>query len=77
VRRAHRSRNDLQLQEMLTLCKDWCRRLEEEEGKTEREILVDNVGKIDPKKHLHNKVDELMTANITHTLGIMLDTVVF
>ena len=75
--REHRARNEAQLQEMLKLCKDWGRRLEEEEGKSEKELMVENVGKIDPKKHLQQKVEELMTANIAHTLGVMLDTIVF
>lgn len=35
------------------------------------------VGKLDPKKHLASNVEELLTANITQTLGIMIDTVIF
>jgi len=34
-------------------------------------------GRIDPKKHLEMHVDQLMTSNITQTLGLMLDTVLF
>ena len=73
----HRKANEERLSEMLKLCKEWGRRLEEEEGKSEKEVMVDNVGKIDPKKHLQATVDDLMTSNISQTLGIMLDTVVF
>jgi len=39
--------------------------------------LVDNVGKIDPKRHLEACVSDLMSANIIQCLGTMLDTVVF
>ncbi len=31
----------------------------------------------DPKRHLEEKVDTVLTANITQSLGAMLDTVVF
>ena len=46
-------------------------------GKTTEELEVENVGKIDPKKHLENNVEELMSRNIDQTLGNMLATVVF
>lgn len=31
----------------------------------------------DPKRHLEEKVDGILTSNITQSLGAMLDTVVF
>ena len=31
----------------------------------------------DPKRHLEEKVDGVLTSNITQSLGAMLDTVVF
>ncbi len=31
----------------------------------------------DPKRHLEERVDVVLTANITQSLGAMLDTVVF
>jgi len=51
--------------------------IKEEEGKTAEEVLVANVGKIDPKRHLENSVEELMSYNILQLLGSMLATVVF
>jgi len=51
--------------------------IKEEEGKTAEEVLVANVGKIDPKRHLENCVEELMSYNILQLLGSMLATVVF
>ena len=74
---AHRAGNEKDMDEVLALCKEWSRRLDEEEGKTEKEAAVDNVGKLDPKKHLQQSMEELMTRNIAHTLGVMLDLVVF
>eukprot|EP00985_Skeletonema_marinoi_P029991 scaffold29948_cov80-Skeletonema_marinoi.AAC.1 len=37
---------------MLKLSADYNERIVSEEGKSEKEILVENVGKVDPKKHL-------------------------
>ena len=42
-----------------------------------RQALVANVGKLDAKKHLEADVENLMGANIVHSLGTMLNTVVF
>jgi len=74
---AHQQKNTAILTEMLSLCTEYAKRLDEEEGKTEKEAMVESVGKIDPKKHLASKVEEIMTSNISQTLGLMLDTIVF
>jgi len=73
----HQKNNISLLNEMLNLCTEYVKRLDEEQGKTDKELIVENVGKIDPKKHLAAKVEELMTSNISQTLGIMIDTIVF
>ena len=44
---------------------------------TKDEIVIKNVGKQDPKRHLEAKVDVLMSSNIMQCLGAMLDTVIF
>merc|ERR1712157_515085 len=62
---------------MLKLTSDYNERVQSEEGKTAEQILVENVGKIDPKRHLERYVSDLMSANIIQCLGTMLDTVVF
>ena len=62
---------------MLKLSEDYNDRIVQEEGKTADEILVENVGKVDPKKHLEMCVSDLMCANIVLCLGTMLDTVIF
>ncbi|CAL4065014.1 unnamed protein product, partial [Meganyctiphanes norvegica] len=51
--------------------------LEEEEKMTPEQLAIKNVGKLDPKRHLEDKVEVLMTANIVQCLGAMLDTVIF
>jgi len=65
------------VERMVKLTKDYNERVQQEEGKTVEQILVDNVGKIDPKRHLEISVNDLMSANIIQCLGTMLDTVVF
>ena len=47
------------------------------EGKTAEEVLVENVGKVDPRRHLEAGGGELMSSSIVQCLGTMLDTVVF
>jgi len=44
---------------------------------TKEKLLVANVGKLDPKRHLQQDVEKLMTSNIVQGLGSILDTVIF
>lgn len=62
---------------MLKLSKDYRERVDDEEGKTIEELIVQNVGKVDVKRHLESDVASLMATNIVQCLGAMLDTIVF
>lgn len=73
----HRKKNEDVVDRMLRLTEEYNERVQAEEGKTAEELLVENVGKIDPKRHLEQGVAELMSSNIIQCLGTMLDTVVF
>ena len=73
----HQHSTDDIVDKMLKLTKDYNERIQKEEGKTVEEIEVENVGKIDPKRHLETSVSDLMSSNIIQCLGTMLDTVVF
>jgi 26S proteasome regulatory subunit N11 len=73
----HQKKNEDVVDKMLKLTVEYNERVKQEEGKTAEEILVENVGKIDPKRHLEASVSELMSSNIIQCLGTMLDTVVF
>ena len=44
---------------------------------TAEQLVVATVGKLDAKKRIEESVIKLMSANIVHCLGTMLDTVVF
>jgi len=73
----HSEKNAKTMQNLLDYTKQYSKRLEEEETKTAEELVVSTVGKLDPKKHLEQSVEDLMTNNITQCLGAMLGTVVF
>lgn len=65
------------LDNMSRLSKEYAVRVKEEEGKTSEEIELLSVGKIDPKRHLDNDVQELLAVSILQCLGTMINTVVF
>ena len=73
----HQKKNEDVVERMLQLTEEYNERVQAEEGKTTEELLVENVGKIDPKRHLEQGVADLMSSNIIQCLGTMLDTVVF
>jgi len=73
----HQKNNEKTLKEMEHLSEEYNKRVQAEEGKTEAELLLEAVGKVDPKKRLQAGVQDLMAANIVQALGTMLDTVVF
>lgn len=65
------------VQSMLKLTKDYNERIKDEETKSPEEIKLQNVGKIDPKRHLKEYVQEIMADNVDLALGMALDTVAF
>jgi len=73
----HSKKNERTVQQLLDLSRQYNKRLEDEENSTPEEVALANVGKLDPKKHLEDDVEELMTANISQSLASMLATVVF
>ena len=73
----HQESTETVVQKMLKLTKEYNERVQQEEGKSTEEMIVEGVGKIDPKKHLETAVSDLMSSNIVQCLGTMLDTVVF
>jgi 26S proteasome regulatory subunit N11 len=73
----HSENNQKTVKNLLSLAKQYNKRLEEEEKQTPEELIVSTAGKLDPKKHLQREVEELMSANINQSLGMMIDTIVF
>mmetsp|Transcript_4388 Transcript_4388/g.5537 ORF Transcript_4388/g.5537 Transcript_4388/m.5537 type:complete len:306 (+) Transcript_4388:239-1156(+) len=73
----HSHKNSAMVKSMLKLAKDYNERVKDEEVKTAQEIIIENVGKVDPKRHLQEETSELMSDNVDMALGVALDTIVF
>lgn len=73
----HKKSSEAMLSDMARLSKDYHERVKEEEGRTQEEVEVLNVGKVDPRRHLESDVNDLMSSSIIQCLGTMIDTVVF
>lgn len=65
------------IKSLCSLSEKYNRMIQEELKKSPEELVVSNVGKLDAKKRLENDVDKLMTENILHSLGSMIDSLVF
>jgi len=74
---AHEKTNEKLVTEMLDLAKNYNKNIIEEDKLTKEKLAIHNVGKLDPKRHLQQNVEELMTSNIVQTLGAMVDTIIF
>lgn len=72
-----RKENIKKLQHVSVLLKEYQQRLVEEETSTPLELLINTVGKRDPKKQLEETVEQMAHTNINQTLTSMLDTVMF
>ena len=73
----HTGQTEHTVERMLALSVHYQDRIALEAHKTDDQILVESVGKIDPKRHLEAAVADLMGSNIIQCLGTMLDTVIF
>jgi len=73
----HAKKNESKVKEMTKLAEDYSKWIDMEMKKTKTEIVVSTIGKVDPKKHLQANVEDLMSSNITQSLGMMLDTKTF
>jgi 26S proteasome regulatory subunit N11 len=73
----HNKQNEAIVKEMLNLAKAYNKSIQDEINIPPEKLAIQNVGKVDPKKHLESDVEKLMAKNATQLLGAMLDTVVF
>jgi len=65
------------MKDLVKLSKEYSKMIKDE-SKTEKEkFKIQNVGKLDPKRHIQQEVDQMLSLNIDQTLGMMLDTVIF
>jgi 26S proteasome regulatory subunit N11 len=61
---------------MLALAEAYNKSVQEEMTMTPDQLKTRHVGKQDPKRHLQQNVESLMTRNIVQGLGSMIDTIV-
>lgn len=73
----HSKENERLVKEMVELAKAYNKAIQEEEKLSKEKLTVQRVGKLDPKKHLEQDVEKLMSTNVVQTLGTMIDTVIF
>eukprot|EP01147_Barroeca_monosierra_P000872 gene872-4142_t len=73
----HSENNTKIVQEMLDLAKLYNKSVEEEMSLKPEQLAIRHHGKKNPKRHLSEKIDVLMTKNITQCLNAMLSSVVF
>jgi len=73
----HEKQNEKMINEMMELATNYNKNIVEEDKLTKEKLAIHNVGKLDPKRHLQQNVEQLMTSNIVQTLGAMVDTVIF
>ncbi|XP_055329147.1 26S proteasome non-ATPase regulatory subunit 14-like [Paramacrobiotus metropolitanus] len=73
----HCANNEKTAEAMVKLAKDYIKALDDEEKMTPEQLAIKNVGKIDPKRHLEEKVDHLLVQNTIQCLGAMVETAIF
>lgn len=73
----HCAANEKTVKDMIELAKAYTKAVEDEDKLTHEQLVIKNVGKQDPKRHLEENVDNLMNNNIVQCLGTMLSNVVF
>lgn len=65
------------LKNLVLLAKSYNKMLQEEAKTTREKFEIQNVGKLDAKRHLAQDVESLMSSNIDQVMGSMIDTVIF
>jgi len=73
----HEKGNQKLVKETCELASNYNKAVQEEDKLTKEKLAINNVGKLDPKRHLDQDVEKLMTANIIQSIGSALDTVIF
>jgi 26S proteasome regulatory subunit N11 len=73
----HCQHNEEAVSQMLKLARLYKKSLEDEEGMTDEQKAIKNVGKQDPKRHLNETVNKMLSDNIVQNLASMMDTASF
>ena len=62
---------------MLQLAEAYNKSVQDESTMTPQQLKTRHVGKQDPKRHLEESVEDVMSNNIVMSLGTMIDSVSF
>lgn len=73
----HTCNNEQKLQGILALTESYKKSVADELILTPEQLKHRHVGKQDPKRHLKEKTEELIGANIVQSLGTMINSVSF
>ncbi len=65
------------VKELSKLTEEYNKWIQEELKKTKEELVVSQVGKMNPKNHLSQTIEDTLNENVMECLGTMLNTVVF
>ncbi|KAI3647831.1 hypothetical protein MP228_008052 [Amoeboaphelidium protococcarum] len=71
------TQNIVDVKEITKLAQSYAKSIKEEVELTKEELKHRHVGKKDPKRHLSDVVDSVLSRNITEVLGTMVDTAAF
>lgn len=64
-------------QKVTKLAIEWAKRIDEETKQNKKELQIKNTGKLDPKRHINQAVEETVNENILGVLGGMISTKAF
>ncbi len=67
-------RSGEKLEKVGRLCQEWSKRIDEETEKDRKELAIKNTGKMDPKRHINESIEETANENILAILGDMIST---
>lgn len=67
-------RSGEKLEKVGKLCQEWSKRIDEETEKDRKELAIKNTGKMDPKRHISESIEETANENILGILGDMIST---
>lgn len=73
----HTEINEKSVSQMLTLAEAYNKSVQEESTMTAEQLKTRHVGKQDPKRHLEESVEDVMSTNLVMALGTMIDSVSF
>ena len=74
---AHAQHNEESVSQILKLSRLYTKSLEDEKSMTKQQKAIKNIGKQDPKRRLHETVNNLLSDNIIQNLASMIDTASF